>query len=229
MRALFPSGGRNAGFPALPRSAGRDAGERAVGRTDGVRIPSTQQAAWDALTRDIRRCERCPLHQTRTQAVVYRGVPRPAIVFVGEAPGAEEDRQGLPFVGRAGRRLDEAIGNAGIPVSEVGILNVLKCRPPQNRFDRGAAATCRPYLDRQIDLLAPRLLVTLGRWALSTLVPEAPPMLTAAGVPRVWSGRPLLPLLHPAATFRSRAFLERWNRDLKTLQQVYLALRHETL
>ena len=189
----------------------------------------TFDAVWEDLSREIVRCQRCQLHSFRTQAVVYRGVPEPVVVFVGEAPGAEEDRVGLPFVGRAGRRLDEAVASAAIPATVVGVLNVLKCRPPQNHFDRRAAVTCRPYLDRQLAWLDPPLVVTLGRWALSTLLPTAPPISESAGVVRDWQGRKLLPLVHPAATFHSRRMMERWTRDLAALRNAYLDASHQTL
>lgn len=191
--------------------------------------PHSFDAAWEELSREIVRCERCPLHSFRTQAVVYRGAPKPVVVFVGEAPGAEEDRVGLPFVGRAGRRLDEAVASAGIPATVVGVVNVLKCRPPKNHFDARAAATCRPYLDRQLAWLDPPLVVTLGRWALSTLVPNGRSVSESAGSLQDWQGRKLLPLIHPAATFRSRRMLERWTRDLAALREAYRDATHQTL
>jgi uracil-DNA glycosylase len=174
--------------------------------------------AWEALSAEIRSCERCELHRTRTQAVVYRGGERPRLVFVGEAPGAEEDRQGVPFVGRSGRRLDEGIARLGLEGEEFGIVNLLKCRPPANVFSRPAEAACRPYLDRQLALLAPHLVVPLGAHALATLDPTAPKITEAAGVPRVAGPWTLFPLLHPAATFRSRRNLELWERDLDRLR-----------
>ena len=175
------------------------------------------RAQWDRLTTEIETCQRCPLGATRTHAVVYRGSLRPRVVFVGEAPGAEEDRTGRPFVGRSGRRLDAAVARLGLSESEYGVLNLLKCRPPANRFDARAARTCRPYLDRQLDWLRPRVLVPLGRQALRALVPGAPSVLMAAGRP--WPARPapLFPLLHPAAALRSRRWAERWERDVDAL------------
>jgi uracil-DNA glycosylase len=149
--------------------------------------------------------------------VVYRGGIAPRIVFVGEAPGAEEDRAGRPFVGRSGQILDAAIGALGVPPEDVGILNVLKCRPPLNRFDPAAAKTCRPFLDRQLALLRPRVVVTLGASALKALDPEAPPVLRAAGAPRPTRIPPLFPLVHPAASLRSRRLRERWDSDLGAL------------
>jgi DNA polymerase len=176
--------------------------------------------AWAALSAEIRSCERCDLHRNRTHAVIYRGGDRPRLVFVGEAPGAEEDRQGLPFVGRSGRRLDEGIGTVGLAPSEFGIVNLLKCRPPSNVFSRAAAIECRPYLDRQLALLAPELVVSLGAHALAALDPAAPRITEAAGVARPNGRWTLFPLLHPAATFRSRRNLDMWARDLARLREL---------
>jgi len=174
-------------------------------------------AAFGALSEEIRACRRCPLGSSRTNAVVYRGGLSPQVVFVGEAPGAAEDREGVPFVGRSGRILDGAIGSLGLPDGSVGVLNVLKCRPPENRFDRAAAETCRPYLDRQLALLRPRALVSLGASALRVLDPQAPPILTAAGAPRESRWGPLFPLVHPAASLRSTRLRERWMTDVGAL------------
>jgi uracil-DNA glycosylase len=193
---------------------------RKTGRTRSSRarrIPSRLRVEWDRLSREIRTCQRCPLGQTRTHAVVYRGGLAPRVVFVGEAPGALEDRSGIPFVGRSGRRLDVAIERLGLESSEFGVLNVLKCRPPGNRFDRSAARTCRPYLDRQLALLRPEVVVTLGASALRALDPGAPPILTAAGHPRASGPWRIFPLLHPAATLRSRRWANRWEEDLAAL------------
>jgi uracil-DNA glycosylase len=173
---------------------------------------------WDALEREIRGCTNCSLHAHRTNAVIYRGSATPRVVFVGEAPGATEDRWGLPFVGRSGKRLDTAILEAGLGPEEFGILNLIKCRPPQNRFDRVAATTCRPYLDRQLELLHPPILVSLGAQALRSLDPGAPRVLLAAGHPRRLNGRFLFPLVHPAAALRSRAMAERWRTDVVALR-----------
>lgn len=141
------------------------------------------------------------------------------MVFVGEAPGAAEDRLGLPFVGRSGRILDRAIESIGLSERSVGVLNVLKCRPPGNRFDRSAAEACRPHLDRQLSLLRPRRLVTLGAVALRALDPEAPRVLQAAGRPRPTAYGPLFPLVHPAASLRSTAMRTRWDHDVRELAE----------
>ena len=173
---------------------------------------------FERLTGEIRACRLCPLGSTRSHAVVYRGALAPRVVFVGEAPGVEEDRTGVPFVGRSGRVLDATIVRLGLSAREFGVLNVLKCRPPHNRFDRAAARTCRPYLERQLALLRPRVLVPLGANALKTLDPAAPPILRCAGTPRGRPGAPqLFPLVHPAASLRSRLLRERWQKDVELL------------
>ncbi len=159
----------------------------------------------------------------RQHAVVYRGGNAPRVVFVGEAPGAEEDRQGLPFVGRSGRILDAAVVRLPLTSTEVGVVNVLKCRPPRNRFDPEAARTCRPFLDRQLALLRPELLVPLGAVALRALAPDAPKILTAAGSLLHRGPTLLFPLVHPAATLRSRRLRERWDRDVATLAALLVA------
>lgn len=181
------------------------------------RVTPTVRKEWDRLSTEIRACRKCPLGAVRTNAVVYRGGLAPRVVFVGEAPGAEEDRTGLPFVGRAGHLLDQAIAALELRESEFGVLNVLKCRPPGNRFDRSAARTCRPYLDRQLALLRPESIVTLGARALVAIDPTAAPVLSVAGRPQSRGGISYFPLLHPAAALRSRRWRGRWERDVRAL------------
>ncbi len=173
--------------------------------------------AWESLGERIRSCRACRLGFDRTQAVIYRGARSPDLLFVGEAPGAEEDRLGLPFVGRAGRRLERALTAVGIDVGRAGFVNVLKCRPPGNRFDPAAARACRPHLDAQLGLLRPDLLVPLGARALSALDPTAPRITDCAGALRPGGDRPIFPLLHPAAPLHDPRLRERWQRDLEAL------------
>lgn len=186
--------------------------------------PSARRRALAALAAEIRACRACPLGAIRQHAVVYRGALAPDVVFVGEAPGRAEDAAGVPFVGRSGRLLDGAIARLGPVLGEYGVLNVLKCRPPENRFDPVAARSCRPFLDRQLALLRPRLLVPLGARALAALDPDAPPILGAAGAARQGPAGWLFPLLHPAAALRSRARAERWAHDVEALG-AWLAVR----
>ncbi|HEV2520167.1 MAG TPA: uracil-DNA glycosylase [Thermoplasmata archaeon] len=174
--------------------------------------------AWHALSRSIENCRRCPLHATRQHVVIYRGGPRPKVLFVGEAPGAEEDAVGIPFVGRSGRRLDDGISSLGLHDGEFGVLNLIKCRPPGNRFDRASAAACRPFLDRQVALLAPEVIVTLGAHALAQFDPSSPPVTIAAGRPRRSNGTLLFPLLHPAAALHAPKYRTRWADDLGRLR-----------
>jgi len=197
--------------PREPRTATRP-GPRAAARSAPARA-----RAFAALSEEIRACTLCSLSATRTQAVVYRGSLAPRVVFVGEAPGAEEDRQGVPFVGRSGKLLDAAISQLGPGLGEHGVLNVLKCHPPGNRFDLRAARTCRPYLDRQLALLRPKVLVPLGARAWNSLAPGAGPILAVAGAPRPAADRWLFPLMHPAAALRSRRWRQRWERDVRAL------------
>jgi uracil-DNA glycosylase len=183
----------------------------------GAPLGSPIPPAWEALSDEIRACDRCRLHATRTQVVIYRGSPAPRVLFVGEAPGAAEDLTGVPFVGRSGQRLDAAIGRSGLTAEEFGVLNLIKCRPPGNRFDPVAERTCRPFLDRQIALLDPQLVVSLGAHAFHALAPDGAAILTAAGRPYPGLALPLFPLIHPAAALRSRRLAERWNRDVDAL------------
>jgi uracil-DNA glycosylase len=187
------------------------------GPRDEATRPAVHAESWRTLSEEIRSCRRCPLHATRTQAVVYRGSLTPRVLFVGEAPGVAEDAAGEPFVGRSGQRLDVAVARIGLRAEDYGVLNLLKCRPPQNRYDRAAERECRPYLDRQIAILAPQRLVTLGAYAYRALAPGGPPILSAAGRPHTGALLPLFPLIHPAAAMRSRRLAERWTRDVEAM------------
>lgn len=168
----------------------------------------------------MRSCTRCSLAEGRRNVVVYRGSPSPWVVFLGEAPGAKEDELGRPFVGRAGRLLDAAIETLAIPEDSYGITNVIMCRPPGNVFDPEAARACRPWLDLKLELLSPKIVVTLGSSALHALDPAAGPLARLSGETREWSGGTLFPLLHPAATFHRRAYREQWDRDVARLKDL---------
>lgn len=181
--------------------------------------------AWQHLTAEIEACRRCPLGSTRTHAVIYRGAPRPTVVFLGEAPGASEDATGVPFVGRAGRRLDSAIESAGLGPSEFGVLNLFKCRPRDNRFDRAAAEACRPFLDRQVAELDPQLVVTLGAHALEALRPGSDRIGVLAGRPLEGRTPVLFPLLHPAAPMHNPNLRARWNEDIEKLARYLTVVR----
>jgi uracil-DNA glycosylase len=180
---------------------------------------------WEVLEPEMRACQRCHLSQTRTQVVTYRGADHPWLLIVGEAPGREEDRQGRPFVGRAGSILDRAVGGTGLTPQEWGVTNVVMCRPPGNRFDREAARACRPWLASKVASLAPSVVVTLGTHALESFLPSALPMMSSAGKVLAWEGGPLFPMLHPAATLRSKVYKERWEGDWARFRELLPELR----
>ena len=147
-------------------------------------------------------CDRCDLHVGRTNAVPGEGLADARVVLVGEGPGFHEDQQGRPFVGQAGKLLDEMIAAIGMCRSDVFIANLLKCRPPNNRDpEPEEARACFPYLDQQLALIEPRLIVLLGRYALNAFFPEAR-ISRARGVARRLNGRTFLPVYHPAAALR---------------------------
>ena len=150
-------------------------------------------------------CTRCPLSGGRTTVVFGTGDPAADLMFVGEGPGAEEDRQGLPFVGRSGKLLDELLAQeVGLPRSAVYIANVVKCRPPENRDpEPEEIAACRPYLQRQVELVAPRVLVTLGNFATKLLLDTKDGITKLRGRRYAWrDGVVLVPTYHPAALLR---------------------------
>jgi len=147
----------------------------------------------------VRACEKCQLSQSRTMAVPGEGPEDARILFIGEAPGFHEDRQGRPFVGAAGQYLNELLAKIGLRREEVYIANVIKCRPPGNRDPLpDEIATCRAYLDRQIDLIRPRLVVTLGRFSMERYFPGAS-ISRIHGQPKRVGSIIYYPMFHPAA------------------------------
>jgi uracil-DNA glycosylase family 4 len=133
-----------------------------------------RQAALDAIADEVRTCTRCRLHEGRTKAVPGEGDPDTEVVFVGEGPGFNEDREGRPFVGRAGGMLVRLLGSVGWQREDVFITNVVKCRPPDNRDPQpDEIAACAPYLRRQLEVLDPAVVVTLGRYSMGTFMPGA--------------------------------------------------------
>jgi len=160
-----------------------------------------------SLAAAVSKCEACELARTRTQTVFMDGVGTSGLLFVGEAPGADEDRIGLPFVGRAGQLLTDIITKGmGLAREDVRIANVLKCRPPGNRDPTGPEKeACTPWLERQIALADPKVIVPLGKHAANFLLGLAPetPMGSTRGRVHVRNGRTLVPTFHPAYLLRS--------------------------
>jgi len=194
-----------AGNPAVDESSVAEAG---TGTPQAARAAVAEEL--DRIAQEVRRCCRCGLGQSRTNAVPGEGNPNARIVFVGEAPGADEDAQGRPFVGRAGQLLDRIINAMGMQRGDVFICNILKCRPPGNRDPRpDEIISCLPFLQRQLTLIAPEVIVALGAHAARTLLntnqaigqlrgrfhdyyfsPDAPPI-------------KLMPTYHPAYLLRN--------------------------
>jgi uracil-DNA glycosylase family 4 len=175
-----------------------------------------------ALYKEVSACTRCPLHETRSKTVFGAGNADADLMFVGEAPGAEEDRQGLPFVGRAGQLLNQLLEEIGLSREDVFIANVLKSRPPGNRDPQPLEiAACEPYLFEQVRLIEPKVVCTLGNFATKLLTGSPLGITKVRGTPQVHelAGRAffLLPLLHPAAALRTPAMKEALRADLATV------------
>jgi DNA polymerase len=174
------------------------------------------------LYREVSDCALCPLAETRTKTVFGAGNADAELMFVGEAPGAEEDRQGLPFVGRAGQLLSELLGEIGLSREDVFIANVLKSRPPGNRDPMpNEIEACKPYLWKQIALIQPTVIASLGNFATKLLSGNQTGITKVRGTPQVHElgGRTvfLFPLLHPAAALRTPAMKQTLREDFAKL------------
>jgi DNA polymerase len=175
-----------------------------------------------ALYREAQACTRCPLHETRTQVVFGNGNADADVMFVGEAPGFHEDQQGLPFVGRAGNLLNELLGGIGLSRGDVFVCNVLKSRPPDNRDPQpGEIDACKPYLFRQVELIEPKVVCTLGNFATKLLTRSSRGITAVHGQPQEHElgARKVrvLPLFHPAAALRTPAVKAKLQADLERL------------
>jgi DNA polymerase len=184
--------------------------------------PAGRREALVDLYREVQACTKCPLHETRTKAVFGAGNADADVMFVGEAPGADEDRQGLPFVGRAGQLLNQMLEEVGLSREDVFIANVLKSRPPGNRDPLPLEIeACEPYLFAQVRLIEPRVVCTLGNFATKLLSGSQTGITRVRGTPQVreLGGRPvyLLPLFHPAAALRTPAVKETLRADFATI------------
>lgn len=170
-------------------------------------VSATQDAGgldWDELRACVASCTRCELHATRTQTVFGVGNRDASWMIIGEAPGAEEDRRGEPFVGRAGKLLDEMLRAVGQGRDSVFIANILKCRPPNNRDPKPAeASACRDYLERQIELVDPQIILAVGRIAAQTLLGTDAPVGRLRGKRHMLADVPLIVTYHPAYLLRS--------------------------
>jgi len=190
-------------------------------------MPMGKEELMKKLEERIRNCQKCPLAQLRTNAVPGAGSYDAKVMFVGEAPGYWEDQKGLPFVGRAGKVLDELLAEIGLSRDEVYITNIVKCRPPENRDPtEEEISACAPYLDRQIDIIRPRVIVPLGRHSMRYILekfgfkPE--PISKIHG--KTFETRTLfgkiviMPIYHPAAALYRPQLLEALREDFRKLK-----------
>jgi uracil-DNA glycosylase len=177
------------------------------------------------LYKEVQSCNRCPLYETRTKVVFGSGNADADLMFVGEAPGAEEDRQGLPFVGRAGQLLNQMLEEIGLVREDVFIANVLKSRPPGNRDPQPLEIeACKPWLFEQVRLIEPRVVCTLGNFSTKLLSGSPTGITKVRGTPQVHElgGRTvfLLPLFHPAAALRTPSVKETLRADFATIPEL---------
>jgi DNA polymerase len=195
--------------------------------------PAETQAQWEALRAEVLQCTRCPLHLTRTQGVFGVGPRRSDWLVIGEAPGAEEDRRGEPFVGAAGQLLDAMLRAIGLDRRQnVYIANVLKSRPPNNRDPRPEeVAACLPFLARQIALLRPKIMLAVGRIAAQNLLATDVPLGRLRGRVHHFGelNTPLVVTYHPAYLLRTPADKRKAWEDLKFARTLYQQLTQEPL
>jgi len=172
------------------------------------------------LYKEIEGCTRCILHRSRTRVVPGEGPEDAQIMFIGEAPGFHEDQQGRPFVGAAGKFLEELLNSIGLRREDVYICNVIKCRPPGNRDPLSdEIEACQPFLDRQIEIIQPRLIVTLGRFSMARYFPNAK-ISRIHGQPRKIGGVVYYPMYHPAAALHQPALRRVVEEDFQKIPQI---------
>jgi uracil-DNA glycosylase len=185
-----------------------------------------------ALYREVQACQKCPLHATRTNVVFGSGNADADLMFVGEAPGFHEDQQGKPFVGAAGKLLEKLLADIGLTREDVFIANVLKSRPPGNRDPQlEEIEACKPYLTRQIELIEPLVICTLGNFSTKLLTRRQDGITRVHGKPQQHTVGGLevtiYPIYHPAAGLRSQAMLTTLREDFERLPELLAAARPE--
>jgi DNA polymerase len=179
------------------------------------------------LKKELEECKRCELCQGRAHPVPGDGNPEAEIMFVGEAPGRKEDEQGRPFVGAAGKILSSLLESIGLRREDVYITNVVKCRPPQNRDPLPEeVACCAPYLEKEVALIRPKIIVLLGRHAMDRFLPGLKISLDH-GKPKRKGGQVYFPVYHPAATIYHQALRADLEKDFQKIPKIIAALKEE--
>ncbi len=186
---------------------------------DPTSLPPVKQMDLHQIARAVHDCTRCPLHEARTRAVPGEGNPNADIMLIGEGPGFHEDRQARPFVGASGKFLEELLGSIGYKRQDVFIANVVKCRPPGNRDPQPEElGACQDYLERQIELVDPKVIVTLGRYSMYRYFPGAS-ISRIHGQPERFGDRLVVPMFHPAAALHQPKWRPLITEDFKKLPQ----------
>jgi len=200
----------------------RDPEWRKRGQAEDVVLFKSPADALVAIRNDIGDCTRCKLHTLGRRQVVFGvGNPQADLMFVGEAPGADEDIQGEPFVGRAGQLLTKIIEAIGLSRGDVYIANVIKCRPPQNRNpEQDEVETCEPFLFKQIDVIQPKVIVALGTFAARGLLRTLDPISRLRGRVFEYRGAKLIPTFHPAYLLRNPASKREVWEDMKLVKRL---------
>jgi uracil-DNA glycosylase family 4 len=200
----------------LSHRATQEPSDPATSDTPQPRNPETSADPWTTLAAEAHDCTRCRLAGTRTNVVFGVGNPNADLMFVGEAPGRDEDLKGEPFVGRAGQLLTDIIKAMKLTRDQVYIANVIKCRPPENRNpEADELEACRPFIRRQVELIKPKVIVTLGRFGLQSLTEKSYGITAVRGQWLDYNGIKLMPTYHPAYLLRNPAAKKEVWADMK--------------
>jgi len=195
--------------------------ERESGMNEIFSVSENRSDDMESLKKEVLKCDKCDLCRTRRNVVFGSGNPKAGLLFIGEAPGQEEDMQGLPFVGRAGQLLTKIIEAMGLKREDVYIANILKCRPPNNRSPLPTEIlACEENVKRQIELIKPKVICTLGKFASQTLLRTQTPITALRGKFQEYNGIKVMPTFHPAYLLRNPADKKLVWEDIKRVLKV---------
>src|SRR5258707_644082 len=218
---------RDATWRTRTTPAGREGQQGRVGQEgqEALRVFRSPAEALVAVRTEIGDCTRCKLHTLGRKQIVFGvGNPNANLMFVGEAPGRDEDEQGFPFVGRAGQLLTKIIEAIELKREDVYIANIIKCRPPQNRNpEPDEVASCEPFLFQQIDVIKPKIIVALGKYAAQTLLRRETPISRLRGQRFDYRGAKLIPTFHPAYLLRNPSSKREVWEDMKLVKRLLTA------